>query len=73
VGPDPLEELTPQELEIARLAASGLSNRAIGQRLFLSPRTVGGHLYHVFPKLGITARGQLPAVLGRGAVEPAAV
>jgi DNA-binding CsgD family transcriptional regulator len=51
--------LTAQELDIARLAASGLSNREIGTRLFLSPRTVASHLYHVFPKLGITSRVSL--------------
>jgi DNA-binding CsgD family transcriptional regulator/tetratricopeptide (TPR) repeat protein len=53
------EPLTPQELQIARLAASGLSNREIGQQLYLSHRTVGAHLYRAFPKLGITTRGQL--------------
>jgi DNA-binding CsgD family transcriptional regulator len=52
-------ELTPQESIIAQLAATGLSNRQIGQRLFLSPRTVGTHLYRVFPKLGVTSRGEL--------------
>ena len=52
--------LTPQELEIARLAAAGMSNKAIGQRLYLSPRTVGSHLYHVFPKLGRHARPRCP-------------
>lgn len=51
--------LTPQELQIAQLAADGLSNKEIGQQLFLSPRTIGAHLYRIFPKLGITARGQL--------------
>ncbi|MFI2704752.1 helix-turn-helix transcriptional regulator [Cellulosimicrobium composti] len=53
------DALTPQEREIARLAASGLTNRQIGSRLFLSPRTVGGHLYRVFPKLGISTRAAL--------------
>jgi DNA-binding CsgD family transcriptional regulator len=51
--------LTPQESQIAHLAARGLSNREIGARLFLSPRTVGYHLYKIFPKLGVSARGQL--------------
>ena len=51
--------LTSQELQIARLAASGLTNRQIAERLYLSPRTVGGHLYQIFPKLGITTRAAL--------------
>ncbi|WP_141580007.1 helix-turn-helix transcriptional regulator [Actinomadura sp. WMMA1423] len=51
--------LTPQELQVARLAATGLSNREIGAQLFLSPRTVGYHLYKAYPKLGITARTEL--------------
>jgi DNA-binding NarL/FixJ family response regulator len=45
------------------LAAAGLSNKQIGQRLFLSPRTVGGHLHRIFPKLGITSRAALHAAL----------
>lgn len=55
--------LTSQELQIARLAAQGLSNRQIGERLFLSHRTVGSHLYRIFPKLNITARSQLTQAL----------
>ena len=51
--------LTAQEREIASLAAKGLSNKQIGERLFLSPRTVGSHLYRIFPKLGITSRAAL--------------
>jgi DNA-binding CsgD family transcriptional regulator len=51
--------LTSQEHEIASMAASGLSNRQIGERLFLSHRTVGTHLYRTFPKLGITTRAAL--------------
>jgi DNA-binding CsgD family transcriptional regulator len=54
-----IDLLSPQELQIARLAAEGLSNREIGERLFLSHRTVGSHLYRIFPKLGITSRAQL--------------
>ena len=45
------DRLTAQELQIASLAARGLSNREIGERLFLSHRTIGSHLYRIFPKL----------------------
>jgi DNA-binding CsgD family transcriptional regulator len=57
--PEARDRLTAQELQIAELAAEGLSNREIGERLFLSHRTVSGHLYRMFPKLGITGRAQL--------------
>jgi ATP/maltotriose-dependent transcriptional regulator MalT len=63
--PDARDRLTAQELQIAELAAEGLSNREIGERLFLSHRTIGSHLYRVFPKLGITARAQLRTALER--------
>jgi DNA-binding CsgD family transcriptional regulator/tetratricopeptide (TPR) repeat protein len=56
---DPLSRLTPQELQVVRLAAAGGSNKEIGAQLFLSPRTVGYHLYKAFPKLGVTAREEL--------------
>jgi DNA-binding CsgD family transcriptional regulator len=56
---DARDRLTAQELQIAQLAAEGLSNREIGERLFLSHRTIGSHLYRIFPKLEITARSQL--------------
>jgi DNA-binding NarL/FixJ family response regulator len=52
-------DLTPEELEIATLAAQGLSYKQIGERLFMSHRTVGAHLYHIFPKLEITSRAAL--------------
>ncbi|WP_268957673.1 helix-turn-helix transcriptional regulator [Saccharothrix sp. 6-C] len=58
-GPDPLSALTPQELQVVRLAAEGLSNRDIGAQLFLSPRTVGYHLYKAYPKLGVASRVEL--------------
>jgi DNA-binding CsgD family transcriptional regulator len=57
------DQLTPQELQIARMAAQGMTNREIGQQLYLSHRTVGAHLYRIFPKLGITTRAQLHAVM----------
>jgi DNA-binding CsgD family transcriptional regulator len=53
------DQLTPQELQIARLGALGMSNREIAGKLFLSPRTVGFHLSNVFGKLGIASRGEL--------------
>jgi DNA-binding CsgD family transcriptional regulator/tetratricopeptide (TPR) repeat protein len=59
-----LDVLTPQELQIVQMAAEGLSNREIGQKLYLSHRTVESHLYRTFPKLGITSRTQLLDVLG---------
>ena len=54
---------TAQELRIGQLAARGMTNREIGQLLFLSHRTVGSHLYRLFPKLGIVRRSQLRDVL----------
>jgi DNA-binding NarL/FixJ family response regulator len=58
------DELTPQQRQIARLAAEGLTNREIGARLFLSPRTIGFHLSNVFPKLQVSTRAQLARALG---------
>ena len=58
-GPDLADRLTPQELQVTRLAAAGMSNRDIGAQLFISPRTVGYHLYKAYPKLGIASRREL--------------
>jgi DNA-binding CsgD family transcriptional regulator len=58
------DELTPQERQIAQLAARGMTNGEIGAALFLSPRTVGFHLHNVFPKLQVTSRAQLAHLLG---------
>lgn len=70
-----LDPLSAQERQIAQLAATGLTNREIGQYLYLSHRTVGSHLYRIFPKLGITSRAQLGAALQGSAsgAAPAAV
>ncbi|MEU8614898.1 helix-turn-helix transcriptional regulator, partial [Actinoplanes sp. NPDC048791] len=54
-----LSALTAQERQIAQLAASGLSNKQIAERLYLSHRTIGAHLYRIFPKLGVTSRAGL--------------
>ena len=59
----PSAALTVQERQIAELAAVGLTNRQIGERLFLSHRTVGSHLHRLYPKLGITSRAALRAAL----------
>jgi len=63
------DQLTAQELQIAQLAAQGLSNRDIAQRLYLSHRTIGTHLYRIFPKLGITSRGELRSALSARTAE----
>lgn len=55
--------LTAQEQHIASLAAEGLTNREIGEQLHLSPRTIGSHLYHVYPKLGVSKRHELRRVI----------
>jgi DNA-binding CsgD family transcriptional regulator len=67
--PEAWAQLTPQELQIAQMAAAGHTNRAIGQRLYLSPRTIQSHMYNIFPKLGITGRNQLRDVFA--GLEPA--
>ena len=46
-----------------QLAAAGFTNREIGQQLYVSPRTVSSHLYHAFPKLGVTSRAKLKAAI----------
>lgn len=61
--PAAVDRLTSTELHVAQLAAQGLTNREIGERLYVSPRTVSTHLQRMFPKLGVTSRGELAAVL----------
>jgi DNA-binding CsgD family transcriptional regulator len=67
---DTREDLTAQELQVARLAREGLSNPAIGARLFISPRTVEYHLSKVFTKLGISSRNQLDRVVSGEPTSP---
>jgi DNA-binding CsgD family transcriptional regulator len=69
---DALWELTPQQRQIVRLASDGLTNRQIGDRLFLSPRTVSSHLYRSYPKLGVAGRHQLRDVIARASTSSSA-
>ncbi|MFG3250073.1 LuxR C-terminal-related transcriptional regulator [Streptomyces sp. NPDC048187] len=62
-NPDRTAPLTSREREVAALAAGGLSNRDIAERLVVSVRTVENHLYRVYEKLGITARSDLGGAL----------
>jgi len=62
---DAFGRLTPQQRQIVRLASDGLTNREIGDRLFLSPHTVSSHLYRSYPKLGVADRHQLRDVIAR--------
>jgi DNA-binding CsgD family transcriptional regulator len=58
---EPWRPLTAREFEVARLVAGGLTNAAIGERLGLSPRTVGAHVEHILAKLGFTRRAEIAA------------
>jgi DNA-binding NarL/FixJ family response regulator len=62
-----VESLTASERRVAELAADGMTNRAIAQALFVTEKTVETHLRHIYSKLDITSRAQLPAQLSRGA------
>ena len=58
-SPDASEQLTAREAEVVRLVARGMSNKSIAHQLGISPRTVEGHLNHVFDKLGVLSRTEL--------------
>ena len=58
-----LDQLTPQELQVALIVARGTTNREAAARLFLSPRTIENHLHRVFTKLGVRSRTELSHVL----------
>jgi DNA-binding NarL/FixJ family response regulator len=60
--PSTIAQLTPQELQVARFVAQGLSNKEVAAQLFLSPRTIDAHLRNVFAKLQLTSRTQLARV-----------
>ena len=59
-----IDELTPQEVQVATMAASGRSNKDIAAELFLSVKTIEAHLHRVYRKLGVHSRRELPSVVG---------
>jgi len=65
-APEARDELTPQERQIAEMAAAGLSKPRDRPQLYLSHRSVASHLYRLFPKLGVTSRAQLVAIFPPG-------
>ena len=66
--PSGWDSLTPTERDVVRLVSEGLGNKDIGDRLFISPRTVQTHLTHVYAKLGLTSRFQLAQEAARRSV-----
>jgi DNA-binding CsgD family transcriptional regulator len=66
--PSGWDSLTPTERDVVRLVSEGLGNKDIGDRLFISPRTVQTHLTHVYAKLGFPSRMQLAQEAARRSV-----
>jgi DNA-binding CsgD family transcriptional regulator len=64
-GGEGLDALSGREREIAELVAEGRTNREIGAELFLSEKTVEGHLTRIFAKLGVTSRAEVAQAVGR--------
>ncbi len=62
--PSVLAKLSPTELRVALLVADGLTNRQIGERLFVSHRTIDTHISHLFNKLNVNSRVRLALVVG---------
>ena len=69
--PDPLAGLTPQERRILELIGEGLTNRQIGERLFLAEKTVKNYVSGLFAKLGMERRTQAAAYAARLSSDPA--
>jgi DNA-binding CsgD family transcriptional regulator len=63
-----VDSLTPSERRVAQMAAAGQTNREIAQTLFVTPKTVEMHLSHVYRKLDLTARSQLPHAIAQRSV-----
>jgi DNA-binding CsgD family transcriptional regulator len=63
--PSTMDDLTPQEVQVARLVAEGLSNKEVAAQLYLSPRTIDYHLRNVYSKLGVTSRTHLVRLFPR--------
>jgi DNA-binding CsgD family transcriptional regulator len=64
------ESLSESERQVAELVARGHSNKEIGEQLYMSHRTVGSHLYRIFPKLGLRSRVELACLVIERSVSP---
>ena len=65
-----VDELTPQELQVAEIVAAGATNREAAARLFLSPKTIEAHLHRTYRKLGLSGRAELKGALTGRAGSP---